>query len=151
MYIDTAVLGSVDVDPGNIYHLPDGLYGFEGESDYALVTKQEDDVTLMWLQAVDAKVPCFVVFNPFEIIDGYEPVVERGDLHLLGCKDSSELTFLVIAVVPDDITKITVNLKSPVAINTRSNRARQVILANRDYPIRFPLFPQEGQDEGEGK
>ncbi len=146
MIINTAVLGPVEVSSDDVFHLPEGLYGFDRKGDYALVKKQDEDVTLMWLQALEGNVPCFVVFDPFEIIDGYDPLVEPSDLRFLNAKELSDLLFLVIAVVPEDIRGITVNLKSPVIINRKSKRARQVILANRDYPIRFPLF-QEEQEE----
>ena len=140
MHIHSAVLGPVEVENENIFHLADGLFGFEREGDYALVTKQDEDITLMWLQAVDSNVPCFVVFDPFEIIDNYTPVVEKADLRFLNCESVSDLRFLVIAVVPEDITQITVNLKSPVVVSKKDLNARQVILANRDYPIKFSLF-----------
>ena len=139
MLVETTVLGSVEVDSGDIFDMPEGLYGFGGAGRFALVKKQEDDVTLMWYQALDHRVPCFIVFNPFDIIDGYSPELERGDLKALGCKDASELSFLVIAVVPEDIAKITVNLKSPIAVNPQNQLARQVILLNKDYPIQFSL------------
>lgn len=145
MLVNTAVLGPVEVSMDHIFHLPEGLYGFERKGDYALITKEDEDVTLRWFQSVDSSVPCFVVFDPFEIVEGFDPIVEPSDLQYLGCKDASDLMFLVIAVVPEDIGGITVNLKSPIVINTRKKRARQVILANRDYPIRFPLFLQQEQ------
>ncbi len=143
MVINTAVLGPVEVSGDDVFHLPEGLYGFDRKGDYALVKKKDEDVTLMWLQALDSSVPCFVVFDPFEIIDGYDPFVEPSDLRFLNADELSDLLFLVIAVVPDDIRGITVNLKSPVIINRKNKRARQVILANRDYPIRFPLFNED--------
>lgn len=146
MLIETAVFGPIEVEEDNIFHMPDGLYGFDESNDYALITKQEEDVTLMWFQAVDATVPCFVVFNPVEVIDGYDPLVENTDLRALDCKDSADLEFLVIAVVPDDLTHITVNLKSPVALNRKNKKARQVILSNKEYPIKFPLFAPEDEN-----
>lgn len=148
MVINSAVFGEMDIDESSIYRMPNGLFGFDHCNRYALLTKQEDDVTLMWFQAVDARVPCFVVFDPFEIITGYQPVLEPSDMRALNCTDISRLKFLVIAVVPDDITKITVNLKSPLVLNEKEGIARQVILRNADYPIRFPLSeePQERRD-----
>ncbi|MDR2909163.1 MAG: flagellar assembly protein FliW [Oscillospiraceae bacterium] len=143
MLVNTAVLGEVEVSPENVFHMPHGLYGFEEATDYALIKKWEDDVALMWLQNTGADAPCFVVFDPFEIIEGYEPELEASDLRFFGAGDISELDFYVIAVVPEDIAGITVNLKSPVAVHKKDRRARQVILANRDYPIRFPLFVRE--------
>lgn len=143
MLVNSAVFGPVEVDGENVYSMPDGLFGFGSVGDFALISKQDDDVNLMWFQAVEQQVPCFVVFDPFEIIEGYDPMVEPPDLRALGCKSEDDLSFLVIAVVPEDITKITVNLKSPIALNHKNNTARQVILSNKDYPIKFSLVGEQ--------
>lgn len=142
MLINTVVFGLMEVADNQIFTMPEGPYGFDRTGEYALVTKQDDGVTLMWFQPTDGAVPCFVVFNPFEIIDGYDPVIEASDLRALGCRKDDDLHFLVIAVVPDDLTKITVNLKSPIVLNHRTRLARQVILANKDYPIKFSLVEE---------
>lgn len=139
MLIRTAFFGEMDINEENIFDMPNGLFGFDFESKYALITKQEDDVTLMWYQPVTSTAPCFVVFNPFDIINGYDPVLEKPDLKALGVHKRSDLDFLVIAVVPEDVTKTTINLKSPIVINREDRLARQVILQNTDYPIKFPL------------
>lgn len=142
MIVDTA-MGPFEVEKENIYRLPQGLLGFEQTNQYALLVQKEDDVSLKWFQAIDsADGPCFVVFAPDEVVNGYDPVLEASDLRALGCA-LSDLDFLLIAVVPDDVSKTTVNLKSPIAINRRTNTAYQVILANPDYPIRFPLVLPE--------
>lgn len=145
MLVNTAVFGPLEIENGQIFSMPQGLYGFEESGDFALVTKQEDDVTLMWYQSVNKTVPCFVVFNPFDIIDGYAPELEPSDLRSLGCSKKDSLEYLVIAVVPEDISKITVNLKSPIVLNRDARVAKQVILANNDYPIKFALVPEAGE------
>lgn len=143
MLVDSAVFGPTEVDSENIYSMPDGLFGFGPVGDFALITKEDDGVRLMWYQSVEQQVPCFVVFNPSDIVEGYDPVIEPSDLRALRCKSEDELDFLVIAVVPQDITKITVNLKSPIALNHKTNTARQVILSNKDYPIKFFLVEEQ--------
>ena len=143
MRIDTIVFGPVEVPEDKIFHMSKGPLGFEDTTDYALVEKQDQDVVLRWFQAVDTTVPCFVVFNPFEIVNGYEPVVEPHDLRALECDGVDELDYLVIAVISEDISKSTVNLKSPIVINREKHTAGQVILRN-DYPIRFSLVQSEG-------
>lgn len=139
MVIHTAIFGPLDIDAQDVFDMKDGLLGFNDICRYALITRQEDDVTLRWFQAVDTTHPCFVVFDPLELIDGYQPEIERADLQALGCSNPDELSYLVIAVVPEDVSKTTVNLKSPIVLNRRNQTARQVVLANPDYPIRFPL------------
>jgi flagellar assembly factor FliW len=142
MLVNTAVFGEVEIPNEQIFTMPQGLYGFDDCKRFALVTKEEDDVTLMWFQSLDDVVPCFVVFNPYDIIDGYRPIMEAADLRALKPKKDDRLEYLVIAVVPEDISKITVNLKSPLVLNRRTGIARQVILANQEYPIKFSLVEE---------
>jgi len=136
--IDCTVFGQVDIPDELVFSMPNGLYGFEDIDQYALIAKEDDGVTLMWYQSTRTPVPCFVVFNPFEIVSGFEPEMEKADLKALETDNAGDLTFLVLAVVPEDISKTTVNLKSPLALNTQRRIARQVILRN-DYPVKFPL------------
>ena len=150
MLVQNSVLGQVEVDSADILHLPDGLYGFESKGDFAIIKALEEDVTLTWLQPIDSKSPCFVVFDPFEIISNYAPALEQSDMKYLGASSVSDLNFWVIAVVPEDMAETTVNLKSPIIVNKKTRRARQVILQNQDYPIKFPLFPSE-QPTGEAQ
>jgi flagellar assembly factor FliW len=142
MLVNTAVFGETDIPDEQIFTMPQGLYGFDDCKKFALVVKEEDGVTLKWFQSVEDLVPCFVVFDPYEIIDGYRPVMEAADIRALLPKKDDRLEYLVIAVVPEDISKITVNLKSPLVLNRRTGIARQVILAN-DYPIKFSLVEEQ--------
>jgi flagellar assembly factor FliW len=148
MIVDSAVFGPVEVPDEDIFTMPEGLYGFNECREFAIVKMEDGDVTLKWFQSVEAHVPCFVVFNPFEIVEGYRPVMESGDLRALSPRKDDALEYLVIAVVPEDITKITVNLKSPIVLNRRTRTARQVILANQEYPIKFPLVEPQKAAEG---
>jgi flagellar assembly factor FliW len=139
MQIHSSVFGEMEVAEDQIYKVPSGLYGFEDIDEYALISKQEGDVALLCFQATKAPVPCFVVFDPFDIAVGFEPDMEPADLRALAVQSHKELRFLVLAVLPEDLSKATVNMKSPLAINEKEGTARQVILRN-DYPIRFPLL-----------
>ena len=44
----------------------------------------------------------------------------------------------VVAVVPENFRDATVNLKSPVYLNTTTQKGAQIILEG-DYPVRFPI------------
>ena len=145
MLINTAMFGQVEVAPENIFHMPEGMLGFEELRTFALITRQEDGVTLRWFQSAESPVPCFVVFDPFEWVDGYAPALEKVDLATLKCSNQDDLSFLTIAVIPDDLAKTTINLKSPIVLNHKNNTAKQVILSNNSYPIKFALV-QEGFD-----
>jgi flagellar assembly factor FliW len=45
-----------------------------------------------------------------------------------------------IAVVPDDIKDMTINLKGPIIINTKTNRAKQIVLEDDKYTLKYKIF-----------
>jgi flagellar assembly factor FliW len=141
----------MDIHEDNILHMPFGPFGFDECKTFALLEQEDDGVVFRWLQSADNESPCFVVFDPNEIVADYCPEVENSDLRALGCRSVSSLQFYVIAVVPEDFRKTTVNLKSPIAVNPDTNVAMQVILANADYPIRFPLVDEAAMREAAGE
>ena len=46
-------------------------------------------------------------------------------------------------MVPEDYKDTTVNLKSPILVNSEKMLAVQTIAAE-NYPIKFPIFKKEG-------
>ncbi|NLJ30259.1 MAG: flagellar assembly protein FliW [Clostridiales bacterium] len=108
----------------------------------------EDDSNVIWsLQAADAEVPSFIVIDPFTIVPDYRPELSKADLAGLGETDFSSLCFLVIAVIKPELSESVVNLKAPLVININTNQARQIILEDSDYPIRYKLFADRKQED----
>ena len=87
--------------------------------------------------------PRFIVLDPFAILEDYAPEVPEEAMKKLRVDSAEDLSLLVIAVIPEDLNAATVNLKSPIAINFKEHLGMQVILGNRDYPVRFRLFDRE--------
>ena len=96
----------------------------------------------MWLQSMDTPSLCFIVFDPTLIDDSFTVVLSDSEKSLIGVKEDSDIRSLVIARVPEDYKQTTVNMKSPIIINTKNNKAEQVILP-LDYPFRLPIYEQE--------
>ena len=71
--------------------------------------------------------------------------VDKCDKKSVDFSDGDELFYLVIAVVPSDVKKTTVNLKSPIVINRTKSTAAQIIL-DESYDIKFPIFREKGAD-----
>lgn len=121
----------------DIIHFKEGIPAFEEFKDYVLI--QEDDVPfLMTLQSVKAEIPSFVVIDPFAFMDNYSPILSESDLDFFG--SNADLKFLLMTIIPKTLEDTVVNLKSPIVIDAKTNRAKQVISENKDYPIRYKLF-----------
>ncbi|MDP4109973.1 MAG: flagellar assembly protein FliW [Bacillota bacterium] len=120
----------------------DGLYGFEDVKEYILL--QEDDKKTIWsLQAAHNTLPSLVVIDPFMVYEGYSPVLSGGDLEYLGNPCDDDLCFLAVAALKEKIEESVINLKSPIVVNVKNRRAKQIILENNDYPIRYRLFSKQ--------
>ena len=58
----------------------------------------------------------------------------------LGELNPEELLVLVTVTVPQDLTKMTVNLKGPIIINAGNRTACQAIIEGDEYKVKFPIY-----------
>lgn len=139
MEICTKACGTIEIDPENILAFERGILGFERLSKYVLLGKSDD--LLFWLQSTEEQEVAFVVIDPQMVIPDYQPQINIDDLKDLEV-DENDLDLLVyaIVVVPEDIKKMTANLKAPVVINAKNNRAKQIVLNDDRYKIKEPVF-----------
>lgn len=145
MDINTRDFGSVRVENDAIYEFDDGLYGFEDDRKFAIFEESFEEISFLYLQSVDHLVPCFLVFEPWDLYPNYRPALSKEDMELCEVKSIDDLIFLVIASVPSTIKELSINIKSPVVLNPKSKKARQVILQNTDYSVRYLPFQQDGK------
>ena len=142
--IKTRDFGEIEISQKDMITFPSGLFAFEDLRNFVIISPLGEGIYPMWLQSAEDEKPCFIVYNPFEIIKDYSPGLSQADKKSIDFSDGDELFYLVIAVVPTDVKKTTVNLKSPVLINMEKKLAGQIIL-DADYPLRMRLFEEESQ------
>lgn len=145
MKVNTRDFGPVNIEPNDIFEFPEGIYGFEEEKKFALFTKVFEDVPFLYLQSMDNIVPCFLVFEPSDLYHDYKPSLSDEDLKACNVESPDELVFLVIANIPDSLADMSINIKSPLVLNPKTNKGRQVILQNADYSVRYQPFMQNSQ------
>lgn len=134
--------GEMEVTQSDIIHFDEGILGFEDIKDYVLISHDEHG-SIMTLQYADGVVPQFVVLDPFVVKADYTPVLPATASKLLG-EPLGKLTYLVIAVIKENYLETVVNMKSPIVINTQTNKAAQVIVENDDYSMRQRVFDNGG-------
>jgi len=132
-------LGIIEVSEKDILNFDEGILGFEDIKEYVLINHDESGF-IMTLQPIETTVPQFIVLDPFVIYKKYSPKVSNDVLHYFNCKDCDSLKYLVIAVVGADHLETVANLKSPIVIDPATQKARQVILENTDYSIKYKIF-----------
>lgn len=142
MIIKTRDFGEEEISEEVIIDFPNGVYAFEENKRFVLLSPCGEDKYPMWLQSVDNPNLCFIVFDPREFVPDYSVELDRETKELLKA-DGAELDLLCMAVVPDEYINTTLNLKSPIVINSEAKKGVQVIAAE-NYPLKFPAFKKEG-------
>ena len=80
------------------------------------------------------------VVDPLSIIADYNPDIEDELLKPLGDISQDNMLVLVTITVPKDITKMSVNLRGPIVINSDTRKAGQLIIEDDKYPVKFPIY-----------
>ncbi|MEG0752615.1 MAG: flagellar assembly protein FliW [Angelakisella sp.] len=145
MKIETRYFGSVEIDPQEIVHFVQPIYGFEKLTDYVLLSDSTVGDCFLWLQSVTEKEVCFILLDPAVLSYDYAPAFSSDMLKLLGNLRAEDAVVRLVTVIHEDFTASTVNLKCPIVINTTEHCAAQIML-EEDYPIRAPMV-QSGKEE----
>lgn len=141
--VKTRDFDEIEVTRKDIITFPQGILAFEEYKEYIMLTPLGEGKFPVWLQSVENQNLCFILFDPVEFCPNYRVTVADEDVDFLDIENDEDASFYVIAVVPEDHMDATVNLKSPIIINSANRKAAQVIVAD-NYPIKFPVFAKGG-------
>ncbi len=123
---------------------PRGLRAFSSVKDFTL-RANEGESPLFWLEATKFSNLAFIMVDPYVVLPEYDPQLTKDDFEMLGITSLDECLILCFAN-PRNYTfqGVTVNLASPIVINWKTGKAKQVILQNQqDYPIDHPASQRE--------
>ncbi|HOJ37974.1 MAG TPA: flagellar assembly protein FliW [Ignavibacteriales bacterium] len=125
-------LGEIEYSDENVITFEEPIPGFEEFKKFIFVKlEREEELFQMiyFLISVDQPEIFFPILPIKLIVENYPNVEEYEPFGIV--KLSSK------------ISQITINLKSPVYINFTTNKAKQKILDEFDYPIEYQLFVEE--------
>lgn len=142
MKINTRYFGEIEVGEEKIIHFEDGLFGFEQYKDYTIIydVEAEDEPFFSWMQCVTEQSLAFPVVNPLKVSNDYNPIVEDELLKRLGEMKEEDLVVFLLATVPQDVQKTSVNMKAPLVINAGTRQGIQIVAENDDYEIKHYLL-----------
>ena len=134
-----AKFGEVTVEASSILTFPDGVPGFERCKRYGLVSVDEEAPFLRLLSIEEPNVG-FVILNPMLIWEDYNPRIGQEDLEGLEIESADDLEIHCIVTLSSAAEHVTANLKGPIAINTKTMTARQMILVDDRYTTKHSLL-----------
>lgn len=149
--METHLFGTLEVGEDQVYRFPEGLYGFEELRRFVLI-EATPGAPWKWLQSLDEPRISFVILDPFVVCPDYQPGIPAAELAPLGLETANEAAVYVLATVPADLARTTVNLRAPLVFNPKARLGRQIILPDDRYQVRHPAFSRVGAGEpGQGK
>jgi flagellar assembly factor FliW len=143
MQIKTKAYGLVDVDLAETITFKQGIIGFEDKQKFILLGSSEENDLLLWLQSIEDENLAFVVIQPRFFKPDYHPKIQASELEDLDIESDLDLLIYSVVVVPEDISKMTANLRAPIIINVKNNQGKQVVLSDDIYKIKELVFAKD--------
>ncbi len=137
MIIETSRFGQLEVDPDRFIVFADGILGFPGQREYAMIQTGEGS-GFYWLQSVQTPDLAFVVCDPRLFVAEYQVPVKLEDLECIDLTDPKNAQVLIIVNKVDDL--LTGNFQGPLVVNVENRKARQLVLSDKRYSTRHPLM-----------
>lgn len=142
MKLNTNFFGEIDVQDDKIVNFADDMLGFEGFSKFLFMSDDKEESKFSWLQCIDDVDIVLTLFNIFAVMPDYSPNVPIEHLEGLGEFEEEDLEIFCVAKIPRNVEEMSINLKAPIVINTKNNKAKQVIVSNDDYPIKYKIYEE---------
>lgn len=142
MLVKTRYFGEIDLGEDKIITLERGLIGFEEYKKYTILydSEKEERPAISWLQSLDEPGLALPVVSPLVVKPDYNPVVEDELLMNIGELTEENLVILLTLTVPEDVKKMTTNLKAPIIINSDTRKGVQLIVENQDYEVKYNVY-----------
>lgn len=149
MTLMTRLFGEIEIKEEKVITFENGIIGFPHMTRFILIFDEErESSSILWMQSLDEPQVALPVIDPLKIKPDYNPTVEDEILKPLGELKENEMLVLTTLVVPENIEKMTANLKAPMIINAGNQKAYQMIV-EEDYPVKFPVYQLLKEKAGE--
>jgi flagellar assembly factor FliW len=137
--------GEIELSGEAVVRFADGLLGFEDQTEFVLYEPEEDHPFAWLLSTTDPRV-AFAVCDPeLFLAETYELTLTDLDQACLELLDGDSVRIYVIVGPSEANARPTANLKGPVIINSRSRRAKQLLLYSARLPVRQPMQPERAR------
>jgi flagellar assembly factor FliW len=143
MKVNTKHFGEVEVEESKIITFEEGLFGFEDQKQFVILFDNERESSpFCWIQSLDDIKVALPAIKPELYYPDYNPEIGAYYIEKIGEIKEEDLDLFSIVVVPEDIKKMTTNLKAPVIVNIKTKKGIQVIAEGDTYNIKENLYQQ---------
>ncbi|MDR3349186.1 MAG: flagellar assembly protein FliW [Acidaminococcales bacterium] len=146
MMVNTMRFGAIEVDERQIFEFSKGLPGFHAERRFAFLPHdagENEKPNFAYLQSLSTPELTFLLADPFAFFPDYEFTVDDATEESLGSSAANLPMVWSIAMIPDKVENMTINLVAPVLFNLENHKATQLILDNNKYSTRHRIFSDD--------
>ena len=144
MKVETSRFGTLDISEEEIVRFPEGLYGFEKETEFTLLPFNPNvESPMEWMQSLKSTHLAFVVTDPYLYLPDYKLKLSEEDKKRVELEGDDPFLTRAIVTIPENYSEMTANLIAPLVINKDKGVAKQFVLTNMDYDTRHYLLPEE--------
>jgi flagellar assembly factor FliW len=134
------------VEKSKIIEFVKPILGFNAFKKFCILNiDKEKNVPFFILQSIENEDLCFIITDPNLFFKDYSVQVTDEEKNLLSLDNKADAIIFVIATLSADFSSSTVNLKGPIVINIKNNRALQTVLNNDIYSVRQKLSIIKGE------
>jgi flagellar assembly factor FliW len=117
---------------------PNGLIGCPEWKRFVLLSDDQEELPVAYLQSLDVPEVRLLVSDPRLIINSYAAPLSETDRAHLGLSSGGEVVLYCTLSVGSD-GMITANLLGPLVVNSRTRIGRQLVLTESGYTTRYPV------------
>lgn len=139
MKISTEYFGELEYSEEDIIEFEKGPLGFEEYKKYILI--REEDLFVEWLQSIEEDFS-LTVMNPFHAVAEYEFEIPEIVIEKLSLESSEDVIIKTVVIISEKMEDIRTNLQSPIIINAKTKKAKQIILDD-NYPMKHYFYKGE--------
>lgn len=144
--------GQLHYEEEQVITFPQGLPGFETFTRYVLLPLDEqDEQPFYFLQSVEEGDLSFLVLNPLRFFPDYEVELSDAVVDKLQIEKPEDVSLFTTVTVRGALEEATTNLKAPLVINVPKRLGKQVVVENKDYLIKQPLFVSHNEQVSVGQ
>jgi flagellar assembly factor FliW len=144
MKVETSRFGTLDISEEEIVRFPEGLYGFEKETEFTLLPFNPNvESPMEWMQSLKSTHLAFVITDPYLYLPDYKIKLSEEDKKRVELEGDDQFLTRAIVTIPENYSEMTANLIAPLVINKDKGIAKQFVLTNMDYDTRHYLLPEE--------
>ncbi len=147
MKLKTKHFGELEISEDIIINFEEGIPGFPNTKHFVILEEPEEVIlghseVFYWLQSVEETDVSLIIMDLTKVMPDYNPLINTEEIKSLGSIETEVFYFYNVVVLPDEIEKMSVNLRAPIVINDRLKKGKQVLSENDGYPIRYYILQE---------